>query len=83
MNNYDDNKKPSHTRQVGGNHYIKHKIQPWDVIDEYKLSYHAGSALSYIMRYGDKGEPSKDIAKAIHYLEHLLELLDKPDKSMR
>ena len=54
-------------RQVGGDHYVKHKIQPWDIIDEYELNYYEGNALKYLLR--EKANRLEDLQKAIHYLE--------------
>lgn len=58
--------------QVGGNHYRKYKIQPWDVIDEYGLDFYAGNALKYLLR--DKKDRLEDLKKARHYLEKLIEV---------
>ena len=58
-------------KQVGGNHYIKHTIQPWDIIDEYNLNFYEGTAIKYILR--DKDNRVQDIEKAIHTLQKLLE----------
>ncbi len=54
-------------KQVGGDHYVKHGIQPWDIIDEYKCNYYIGNALKYILR--NKTNKIEDLRKAIHYLE--------------
>lgn len=66
-------------RQIGGNHYKKMDIQPWDVIDHgpkpQAIGFYRYNALKYIMRAGEKGEFKEDIAKAQHYLEKLLEIL--------
>jgi len=62
-----DEKIPASFRQVGGDHYAKHNIQPLDVIDEYNLDFYRGNVLKYILR--DKGNQLEDIDKAIHYLE--------------
>lgn len=62
-----DEKIPASFRQVGGDHYAKHNIQPLDVIDEYKLDFYRGNVLKYILR--DKDNKLEDIDKAIHYLE--------------
>lgn len=66
-------------RQVGGQHYKKMDIQPWDVVDygpkEQAIGFYKYNALKYIMRAGKKGEFKEDIAKAQHYLEKLLEIL--------
>lgn len=61
--------------QVGGEHYRKFKIQPWDVIDEYGLSFYAGNALKYLLRAGHKSaSPLEDLKKCRHYLDKLIEL---------
>ena len=61
------------SKQIGGDHYAKHKIQPWDIIDEYDLSFYAGNVLKYLLRYKDKGGV-EDLKKAQHYLEKLIEV---------
>lgn len=59
-------------KQVGGTHYNRHTIQPWDIIDEYNLCFYRGNALKYLLRRkGDQGK--QDIQKAIHYLEKILD----------
>lgn len=63
---------PASERQVGGDHYRKHAIQPWDIIDEYDLSFYAGNALKYLLR--DKGNRLEDLKKARHYLDKLIEI---------
>ena len=62
-------------KQVGGEHYKKNIIQPWHIIDNYKLDFYLGNALKYILR--DKGNQKEDLGKAIHYLERKLELLEE------
>ena len=61
-------------RHVGGSHYKKHSIQPWDIIDGYKLGFYEGNVLKYLLR--DKGNKKEDLKKAIHYLEKIIEGLD-------
>ena len=65
--------------QVGGEHYRKFKIQPWDVIDEYGLSFYAGNALKYLLRAGNKGARVEDLKKCRHYLEKLIEVEEARD----
>jgi hypothetical protein len=73
-------KKPANAYQVAGQHYKTMDIQPWDVIDTWSLEQQIGAyranALKYIMRAGTKGEFQEDIAKAHHYLQKLLEILE-------
>ena len=73
-------KAEAQTRQVGGDHYKKMDVQPWDVIDhgprEQAIGFYRYNALKYVMRAGEKGEFKEDIAKAHHYLQKLLEILE-------
>ena len=68
--------------QIGGDHYAKHKIQPWDIIDEYGLNFYAGNVLKYLLRYKDKGGV-EDLRKAKHYLEKLIEVESKEAEMMK
>lgn len=61
-----------HNKQIGGDHYSKHKIQPFDVIDEYDLNYYEGNVLKYLLRHKDKNG-IEDLKKAAHYLDVLIE----------
>ncbi len=69
--------------QIGGTHYIEHKIQPWHIVDEYGLDYYLGNSIKYILR--KKGESKEnrveDIKKAIHYLEKYLSNLELESES--
>ena len=58
-------------KQVGGEHYQR-RIQPWDIVDAYDLSYYTGNAIKYILR--DKTNRIEDLYKAIHYLEKEIEI---------
>lgn len=55
------------SKQVGGDHYKKKKMQPWDIIDEYDLNYYEGNALKYLLR--TKDYRIEDLQKCIHYIE--------------
>ena len=59
--------------QVGGQHYKKHSIQPWHIIDEYNLDFYLGNTIKYVLR--EKGDKVEDLEKAIHYLQRKIELL--------
>jgi hypothetical protein len=71
--------KAANTTQVGGDHYKRMDIQPWDVIDhgprQQAIGFYRYNSLKYIMRAGEKGDFKEDIQKAHHYLQKLLELL--------
>lgn len=59
-------------KQVDGTHYKGMKIQPAQFINENNLLFAEGNAIKYICRHKLKGK-QKDIEKAIHYLEMILE----------
>lgn len=66
--------------QVGGTHYKDMAVEPWDVIDtwprEQRIGFYRGNALKYVMRMGTKDEQLKEICKAQHYLQKLVEELE-------
>jgi len=63
-------------KQVGGNHYNSHKIQPWDIILDYDLDYWEGNVIKYVCRAKDPTKRKEDLEKAKHYLEECLRQLD-------
>ena len=62
--------------QVGGNHYTKFHIQPYEFISKNDLSFFQGNVIKYVCRYQRKGGV-EDIKKIIHYCQ--LELLKMKD----
>ena len=68
--------KPNDT-MVGGDHYTKLSITPWEVMEAWFSpqsfqDYLLMNALKYIAR--DKNDKDEDIAKAIHYLQQWQEV---------
>jgi hypothetical protein len=59
--------------QIGGDHYRKLEIQPWDFILANNLGFFEGSILKYITRWRNKGGV-EDLKKARHYLDKLIEV---------
>lgn len=59
--------------QVGGDHYRKFRIQPWDVWDEYDLDRYLANCVKYLLRAGRKGPKIEDLKKARHYLDKAIE----------
>jgi hypothetical protein len=57
------------------NHYADTKIEPIDVIEDWKLGFHDGNAIKYIKRQGKKEENIVCIKKAVWYLIRLLYVL--------
>lgn len=60
-------------RQVGGDHYKRNAVQPWDYIAANGLGYFEGNVVKYVSRWRDKGGVA-DLEKAQHYLAKLIEL---------
>lgn len=58
--------------QVGGTHYAKNAIQPWDFIISNDIGYLAGNVIKYVCRYKEKNGV-EDLRKAAHYLQKLIE----------
>ena len=61
-------------QQVGGQHYKGCRIQPVEYIHANGLDYLEGNVIKYITRHRTKGEGRKDIEKAIHYAQLILEM---------
>lgn len=59
-------------------HYTEgRKYEPWDVIEDWGLNYFAATALKYISRYERKGDPIRDLKKAIEFLKREVERLER------
>ena len=58
--------------QIGGNHYKKLQIQPWDYILANNIGYCEASAIKYLSRWKDKGGIA-DLYKAKHFIDKLIE----------
>lgn len=58
--------------QVGGSHYKKLAIQPFEYIHANGIGFAEGSAIKYITRWRDKGGIG-DLLKAKHFIELLIE----------
>jgi hypothetical protein len=58
-------------------HYKDCKIQPVEYIHANELDYFEGNVIKYVTRHRTKGEGKKDIEKAIHYAQLILELYYK------
>ena len=59
--------------QVGGDHYQKKAIQPVEYIHANGLGFCEGNIVKYVSRWKDKGGV-KDLKKARHYLDILIQL---------
>ena len=61
----------SSNSQVGGTHYTDLAIQPWEIIEKNNLNYWEGNVIKYLLRRKHENR-EQDLAKAIHYLQYLL-----------
>ena len=71
--------------QIGGDHYRKLAVQPWDAMESWMsreefIGYLRGCALKYQIRYRDKGGV-EDLKKARHYLDKLIEVESRESQS--
>lgn len=64
------------TFQVGGDHYTRMPIQPFDIIEANHLDFWQGNILKYVMRFRSKGGV-EDLRKAQHYLERLIDIEER------
>ena len=59
-------------RQVDGNHYRKHKIQPMQYSVANNIPWAEGEVIKYVTRWRDKNGV-EDLEKAVHILQYLIE----------
>lgn len=64
------------TRQVGGEHYKKYKIQPVEFIHQNGIPFIEGNIIKYAARWRDKGGV-ETLNKIKHYVDLLIELEQK------
>ena len=65
-------------KQIGGSHYKDSKIQPIEYILENNIGYIEGNVIKYVSRWKQKNGV-QDLKKARHYLDLLIEHLEKED----
>jgi hypothetical protein len=58
--------------QIGGDHYAKLAIQPFEYITANSIPYAEGCAIKYLTRWRDKGG-IEDLRKASHFIDMLIE----------
>ena len=73
--------KKASDSQVGGDHYKRMGIEPWDVVDTWPYEQRVGAyryaALKYLMRLGMKDEIVQESGKGLHCYEKLNETIKK------
>ena len=55
-------------KQIGGSHYKKFKIQPYEFISKNDLSFFQGNVIKYVCRYLHKNK-IEDLEKIKHYCD--------------
>jgi hypothetical protein len=55
-------------KQIGGSHYRKMNIQPYEFISKNNLSFFQGCVVKYVCRYLNKSG-IEDLEKIIHYCQ--------------
>lgn len=53
-------------------HYAGKGMQPFDVIDAYRLDFYSGNALKYLLRWDKKDDSLSNLRKALHYIEETI-----------
>jgi Protein of unknwon function (DUF3310) len=71
-------KRGANAMQVGGKHYKKLPIEPWDYIAANGLGFFEGNIIKYVTRAA-KTKNRDDLLKAQHYLAKLLEITPIPE----
>jgi hypothetical protein len=71
----------SNDKQIGGRHYHKCAIQPWDFVIANDLDYFQGSIIKYVTRWKDKGW-IEDLHKAKHFLDKYIETMEAKHKQL-
>ena len=61
-----------YSKQIGGVHYKKFKIQPSQFVIENELLYPEGCVIKYIIRHRSKNG-KEDLLKAKHFIDMIIE----------
>lgn len=57
-------------------HYTYAGIEVIDVIEGFRLPYHLGNVVKYVLRHRHKGTPVQDLKKARWYLDRYIQRLE-------
>jgi len=65
------------------NHYTYGKYETIEVIEDWKLGYHIGSAIKYLSRYRHKHKSKtkqiEDLKKAVFFINRMIKVLKEDD----
>ncbi len=68
-------KTPTMKRQVGGEHYLQYKIQPYEFFHANAIPHHKAAIIRRILRYDHPtGKGLEDLEKILHEVEMIIEL---------
>lgn len=72
--------------QVGGNHYRRGRIQPWDAMEDWMsherfVGFLQGNVIKRLQRAGHKGDELEDFQKAYHELGKLIDVITEHRES--
>ena len=70
----------SSKKQIGGNHYLKYKIQPIEFILKNDIPFIEGNIIKYVLRHKQKNG-IEDLKKAKHYIDLLIDHEYQPENS--
>ena len=59
-------------------HYNSTKFEVIDIIEEFKLGFHLGNVIKYVLRAPLKGNIVEDLKKARWYLDRYIKCLETP-----
>lgn len=57
-------------------HYTHGPIEVIEIIEGFRLNYHLGNVVKYVLRAGMKGAPLEDLQKARWYLDRYIRKLE-------
>lgn len=64
------------------NHYTHGPIEVIEVIEGFKLNYHLGTVIKYLLRAGHKNDALEDIKKARWFLDREIKRREKEENAV-
>jgi len=58
-------------------HYQGNKFEVIDIIEDFKLGFHLGNVVKYVLRAGKKDATAQELEKARWYLDRYIQTLKK------
>jgi len=77
----EDETESANDVQMGGDHYKRLGVEPWDVFDtwpiEQRIGAYRANCTKYVMRLDAKDTPLLNAQKLAHYAQKLVEVLEE------